>query len=119
MKTLHVFDPALCCSSGVCGTEVDPQLVAFSADAEWARQQGATVERFNLAKQPMAFVNNAVAMAFLQRSGAEGLPLLLLDGELALSGRYPSRAELAGWMGWPAPAHASQAVGCGGEGGAA
>ncbi|HIB4699749.1 TPA: arsenic metallochaperone ArsD family protein, partial [Klebsiella pneumoniae] len=26
MKTLSVYDPALCCSSGVCGTEVDQAL---------------------------------------------------------------------------------------------
>ena len=46
MKTIQVFDPALCCSSGVCGVDVDPALSAFAADAEWARSQGAQVERF-------------------------------------------------------------------------
>jgi hypothetical protein len=30
---LDVFDPAMCCSTGVCGPEVDPQLVQFAADA--------------------------------------------------------------------------------------
>ena len=49
MTTIQIFDPALCCSSGVCGTEVDQALVNFSADADWARQNGAHIERFNLA----------------------------------------------------------------------
>ena len=99
MKTIQVFDPALCCSTGVCGVDVDQVLVSFSADVEWARQNGARIERFNLAQQPMAFAENATVKAFLERSGQEGLPLLLLDGEIALAGRYPSRAELTRWLG--------------------
>lgn len=99
MKTLQVFDPALCCSTGVCGAEVDQALVSFSADVDWAKQNGAQIERFNLAQQPMAFAENAVTKRFLETSGQEGLPLLLLDGEVVLSGRYPNRDELAEWLG--------------------
>lgn len=102
MKSIQIFDPALCCSSGVCGAEVDQALVSAAADLAWARQQGAPVERFNLAQQPMAFAGNPVVRAFLERSGADALPLVLVDGEVALAGRYPSRAELARWAGLPA-----------------
>ncbi|MBX7185237.1 MAG: arsenite efflux transporter metallochaperone ArsD [Vicinamibacteria bacterium] len=99
MKAIQVFDPALCCSTGVCGVDVDQSLVDFSADVDWARAQGATVERFNLAQQPMAFAANAAVKGYLERSGAEALPLILVDGEVALAGRYPRRAELARWAG--------------------
>ena len=99
MKTLQVFDPALCCSTGVCGVDVDQALVGFAADADWAKQNGAQVERFNLAQQPLAFAENAVVKRFLETSGQEGLPLTLLDGEVVLSGRYPSREELTAWLG--------------------
>lgn len=99
MKIIQVFDPALCCSTGVCGVDVDQQLVDFSADVDWAKQQGAQIERFNLAQQPTVFAENAVVKEFLERSGAEALPLILVDGEVALAGRYPSRAELAEWLG--------------------
>lgn len=97
MTTIQVFDPALCCSTGVCGVEVDQQLVGFSADVNWAKQNGANIERFNLAQQPMAFAENSVVKAFLERSGADALPLILVDGEVALAGRYPNRTELARW----------------------
>ena len=97
MSLIQVFDPAMCCNTGVCGTEVDQQLVTFAADVDWAKQNGAQIERFNLAQQPMAFAENRVAKAFLERSGAEALPLVLVDGEVALAGRYPNRAELARW----------------------
>ncbi|ASF45179.1 arsenite efflux transporter metallochaperone ArsD [Methylovulum psychrotolerans] len=98
MASIQIFDPALCCSTGVCGVEVDQQLVDFSADVDWAKQNGANLERFNLAQQPMAFADNAVVKAFLERSGADALPLILVDGEVALAGRYPNRAELARWV---------------------
>ena len=99
MDKLPVFDPALCCSTGVCGVDVDQALVGFAADVDWAKQNGAQIERFNLAQQPMAFAANAVAKRFLETSGQEGLPLILLEGEVVLSGRYPNRDELAEWLG--------------------
>lgn len=97
MKTIQVFDPALCCSTGVCGPETDPALVAFAADVDWAKKQGAKIERFNLAQQPLLFAQNETVKGFLARSGKEALPLILVDGEVALAGRYPKREELARW----------------------
>jgi hypothetical protein len=99
MATIQVFDPALCCSSGVCGVETDQALVTFAADVDWAKQNGALIERFNLAQQPLAFADNATVKSFLERSGQEALPLILVDGDIALAGRYPNRAELTRWTG--------------------
>lgn len=116
MKTIQVFDPALCCSSGVCGTDVDQALVNFSADVDWVRQNGVAIERFNLAQQPMAFAENAVVKGLLERTGEAALPVILMDGELALAGRYPSRDELLRWSGVPpivASKKAAGACGCG------
>ncbi len=116
MKTIQVFDPALCCSTGVCGVEVDQALVTFSADVDWAKQNGARIERYNLAQQPVAFAENQAVKGFLERSGQEALPLILVDGEVALAGRYPSRAELARWVGvTEAAPQATQGGCCGGK----
>jgi len=99
MKKVQVFDPALCCSSGVCGTDVDQKLVDFSADAGWAKQHGAVIERFNLAQQPMAFAENTAVKDLLQKVGEAALPVILVDGQVVLSGSYPTREALAGWLG--------------------
>jgi len=112
MKNIQIFDPALCCSTGVCGTEVDQALVTAAADIDWAKKQGAAIERFNLSQQPMAFADNAVVKSFLERSGQEGLPLVLVDGEVALAGRYPARAELARWAGLKVEEVPASASGC-------
>ena len=112
MNKIQIFDPALCCSSGVCGVVVDQKLVDVAADVAWAKQSGAVIERFNLAQQPVAFATQPVVKAFLERSGQDALPLVLLDGEMALAGRYPTRAELARWAGLTTPEAAPSAESC-------
>jgi hypothetical protein len=97
MTHIQIFDPALCCPSGVCGTDADQALINFSADMDWLKLKGARVERYNLAKEPTAFAENLTVKGFLERSGSEALPLILVDGEIALAGRYPNRDELSRW----------------------
>ena len=79
----------------MCGVEVDQQLVSFAADVDWAKQNGAQIERFNLAQQPIAFADNAVVKGLLERSGESALPVTMVDGEVALAGRYPAGRSVA------------------------
>jgi AhpD family alkylhydroperoxidase len=104
MISVHVFDPPMCCSTGICGPSVDPQLVRFAADLDWLKSQGVSVERFNLAQQPGAFAGDADVRAALESKGNEGLPLVKVDGEVKGTGVYPSREELAAWAGVGVPA---------------
>ena len=99
MATIRVFDPALCCSTGVCGTTVDPDLARFAADLDWLQKQGVTVERFNLAQQPGAFVQHAAVNDALTARGNDCLPMVLLDDRIAVEGSYPSRETLAALAG--------------------
>ncbi len=95
IRKVEVFDPPMCCSTGVCGPRVDPALVQFAADAHWLVGQGIGVERHNLAQQPQAFAANETVKAALAQYGNGCLPLVLLNGAIVSRGRYPSRAELA------------------------
>ena len=83
----------------MCGVEADQELARFAADVEWVRRHGARIERFNLAQEPMAFVNQPIVKEALERLGPSGLPLTLVNGDIQCSGRYPSRDELATWVG--------------------
>ena len=109
MKTIEVYDPALCCPTGVCGPSVDPALVAFAADLDWLKKKGAAVTRFNLAQQPGAFAENGIVRQELAAKGTACLPLVLVDGVIASSGKYPKRQELAELCGiaFEAPAKAA------------
>jgi hypothetical protein len=92
--TIRVFDPAMCCSTGVCGPGVDPELARFASDVEWLQKQGVKVERFNLSQQPGAFAETALVKQALER-GTEVLPLVLVGDRIAVEGSYPSRETLA------------------------
>jgi len=95
MTHIEVFDPPMCCSSGVCGPSVDPKLAAFAADVEWLTAQGVTVARHNLSQDPQPFVSNTRILDRMQREGNSCLPIVLVNGEELGHGAYPRREELA------------------------
>ena len=95
MKTIQVYDPPMCCSTGLCGNEIDPSLVSFAALLTQMSQKGVKVERYNLGQQPMAFVQNPEVKALLDKEGVEVLPLIFVDGQLRLKGRYLTDVERA------------------------
>jgi hypothetical protein len=99
MNAFQVYDPAMCCSSGVCGPEVDPRLVRFAADLKWLHEQGVEVQRFNLSQSPAAFVENEQVKQALTEMGEGALPMVIGGGRVFSTGRYPERHELAGWAG--------------------
>jgi hypothetical protein len=84
----------MCCSTGVCGPEVDPALVRFAADLDWLKQQGVAVERFNPAQEPGAFVMNLEVRRALVMRGNGCLPMVLWGDDPVASGAYPDRATL-------------------------
>jgi hypothetical protein len=94
LNTLQIFDPAMCCSSGVCGPDVDVELVQFAADLDWLKSQGVIVQRHNLSQNPAAFVENELVRETLTEKGEAALPVILVNGKVALTGRYPDRHKL-------------------------
>lgn len=102
---IDVYDPAMCCSTGVCGPSVDPALATFAGDLDWLGAQGVEVRRYNLGQEPGAFATNDHVRQLLETDGEMALPAVLVDGDVRSSGRLPSREELAAWAGLePAPA---------------
>jgi arsenite methyltransferase len=99
MKTIQVFDKPMCCSTGVCGPEVDPVLPRFAADLEWLKSQGHRVERFNLSQQPTAFTENKEVLQQVSARGTQCLPLVVIDGRIASQGEYPTRERLNAMIG--------------------
>jgi len=90
MAKLSVYDPPMCCSTGVCGPDADDRLAKFAAALDWAKRNGAEVERYNLGHQPGAFAGNPMVKGLLDTDGMACLPLVLLDGKIMAKGDYPS-----------------------------
>lgn len=98
MKKLEVYDPAMCCSTGVCGPEPDPALAAFAADLKWAEAQGVAVQRHNLAQEPQAFAANPAVVKEME-AGMDRLPIIAIDGAIVSTGVYLTRDQLAKKLG--------------------
>lgn len=91
---IQLFEPAMCCSTGVCGPDVDDELVQISSDVNWLKGQGVEVNRYNLSQEPEAFKNNPEILEKLQTEGTGVLPIIVVDGNILMQQRYPSRDEL-------------------------
>ena len=104
MPDIKVFDPPMCCSTGVCGPDEDDIPAQFASALEWAKKQGASVDRYNLAQQPSAFAQDAKVKGLLESDGVDCLPLVFVDGEVLTKAGYPSRAEIADKLGLEAAA---------------
>jgi len=106
-KTIKIYDPPMCCSSGVCGTSVNSDLVRFAGDLEFLKTQGIEVQRFNMSSDPAAFVASVQVKQTLADEGNDCLPLVLIAGAIVSKGRYPARSELQKWAGLDVDAQTS------------
>ena len=95
MSRMEIYDPPMCCPTGVCGPQVDPKLVHFAADLEWLKGKGVEVERYNLAQQPDKFVDCKSVTDAMALAGDLCLPLILANGVIVSRNTYPKRADLA------------------------
>jgi arsenite methyltransferase len=98
MKNVQIYDKPMCCSTGVCGPDVDPVLPRFAADLDWLKNQGHNVERYNLAQQPQAFIDNKAIHHLLSTAGTNCLPVVVVDGKIVSQTAYPSREDLVAWV---------------------
>ncbi|MGI9387444.1 MAG: arsenite efflux transporter metallochaperone ArsD [Methyloligellaceae bacterium] len=99
MPKIRVYDPAMCCSTGVCGPDADDAPAQFAAALDKASKSGVAVDRFGLTSQPEEYVKNADVKDLLESDGVDCLPLVFIDNDLITKGGYPTRAELLGKLG--------------------
>jgi hypothetical protein len=99
MKNIKIFDPALCCPTGVCGPSVDPELTRVASAIFLLQKKGFSIERYNLGTEPAAFVQHQEVNRYLHEKGTDALPIAMVDGKVEKVGSYPTNDELAMWLG--------------------
>ena len=99
MKKMIIFDPAMCCSTGICGPGVDPELLRVSTVLSNLKQNGITVERYNLSHNPEAFIHNQTINHLLNQYGVSILPVTLIGDEVIKTGGYLSNEEFSHYLG--------------------
>ena len=99
MKKIEIYDPAMCCESGICGPSIDPELLRVSFIVKNLQNKNYPIERHNLSSDPQAFVDNIHVNKILNSLGVNELPYVFLNGELMMTNRYPTNEEFADWTG--------------------
>lgn len=95
---ITILDPSMCCSTGVCGPDVDDNLIQTAANAKWLKSLGHEVHRHNISNDAEAFKNYPEAIKKLQKEGTNSLPYILINDQLVMSGVYPTKAEWETWI---------------------
>ncbi|OEH86615.1 hypothetical protein BHU72_10185 [Desulfuribacillus stibiiarsenatis] len=98
---IQIYDPAMCCSSGVCGPSVDEKLLRLQETIlELSKNYADKVEvqRFMISAQPFEFMNNTKVAEILQNEGADQLPLVFVDGNLISQKGYPTKEEIMSYI---------------------
>ncbi|WP_346885820.1 arsenite efflux transporter metallochaperone ArsD [Clostridium sp. UBA4395] len=93
MKKMSIYEPAMCCSTGLCGVAVDPELLRISTVLNVLKNNSIEVERFNLSNSPQEFLINEEVNKFINTKGVDSLPVTILEGEIIIEGRYPTNEE--------------------------
>ncbi|ABW18655.1 arsenite efflux transporter metallochaperone ArsD [Alkaliphilus oremlandii] len=94
MKKMVIFEPAMCCSTGVCGPSVDKELLRVSTVLSNLKSNGVVVERHNLTSNPLIFVQNQEINSMLDKEGIEILPVVMVDGKVVKTKGYPNNEEI-------------------------
>jgi len=101
MKKMEIFEPAMCCPTGVCGPSVDKELLRVSTVLSNLKSNGVVVERHNLTSNPLIFVQNQEINSMLDKEGIEILPIVMVDGKVVKTKGYPSNEEICSLLDIP------------------
>jgi hypothetical protein len=98
MRKMVIYDPAMCCSTGVCGPSVDGELLRVSTLINRFKIRGVLIERHNLSNNPQAFVDNKEINKMLSSDGVEVLPITMVDGKVVKTKTYPTNEEFCKFL---------------------
>ena len=97
MKKIEVYDPPMCCPTGLCGPDVDEELLSFQeAVLKIEKEHGGKVEikRHGLNTNPQAFMSSKEVKEALDKEGINILPVTTVDGKLVKKGGYLTYGEI-------------------------
>ncbi len=98
MNKVEIYDPAMCCSTGVCGPSVDPELTRVASAVFSLEQKGFHINRYQLTSNPEKFAENDEITRIFKEKGPNALPAILVNDKLVKVGSYPTNEEFAEWF---------------------
>lgn len=91
---VELFDPPMCCPTGLCGPTLDQTLLDVSEMTLALQAAGVRVERYQMASNPNAFLHNAEVMRLVREKQMDALPITVVRGKVIRVGAYPTLDEV-------------------------
>ena len=98
MKKMIIYEPAMCCSTGLCGVSIDPELLRIATVLNNLSKNGLPVVRYNLSSSPRKFTENRTVKQLINTQGVRCLPITIVDNEVVKMKQYPSNEEIAKFL---------------------
>jgi len=97
-KKFIIYDPPMCCSSGVCGPNPDQGLIEFENTLSQVKNLGVGVERYIITQNPEKFKENPQVIKLIQEKQLAVLPIATLNGTIIKTGSYPTLEEFKNFL---------------------
>lgn len=98
MKAVRIYEPVMCCNTGVSGVGIDSELMRMSKLMKIFLKEGIDVKRLDLSKTPQEFMKNTEVMGLIQEKKTDILPITVVEDKVVLMGRYPTNEEFAKFL---------------------
>ena len=98
---IEIFDPPMCCPSGMCGPVIDSALLDVNEAILKVKKQSngqVQIERYLLSQQATKFIQNSEVLELLQTQGTAALPVTAVNGKVVKQKAYPTYADLQSYI---------------------
>lgn len=98
-KKIEIFEPGMCCPSGLCGPSVDLEILRISTVVKMLEKNNVDIKRYNLISNTSEFISNKVINDMIKEKGEQVLPVTIVDGKVEKQGVYPTNDDFTKWTG--------------------
>ncbi len=91
---IELFDPPMCCPTGLCGPTLDQVLLDVNEMIQTLQAEGISVERYQMTSHPHKFMGNDEVMRLVREKQMDALPITAVRGKVIKVGAYPTLDEV-------------------------
>ncbi|MEW9123338.1 MAG: arsenite efflux transporter metallochaperone ArsD [Thermotaleaceae bacterium] len=87
---INIYEPPMCCSTGVCGPSPDTTLMNLQDDLKRLQKEFPNIEihRYSMNFNPKDFMQNPVVFQKVKAEKTHALPIITIDGEIVKEKDY-------------------------------
>ena len=91
---VEIFDPPMCCPTGLCGPTLDQTLLDVNEMILSLQAEGFSIDRYQMTSHPQVFLNNPEVMRLVREQQMAALPITVVRGKVIKVGEFPTLTEI-------------------------